>query len=193
MDYKSLSQGRLFGTLTWFYLGALVLIALTHLALNKTKRGRYLAAVGDNVGGATLLGIPVDMTKFVSFVLCGLLASVGGLLYVSRVGFVTPIAGNGYEMKVIAACVLGGISLSGGVGTVIGAGVGAAIMASISRVLIFIGLSSDYDDTITGILLIIIVVSDALLRRRAVEKARRERLSAKTLHVASGKEVAGNE
>ena len=118
------------------------------------------------------------------FALCGVLASVGGVLYVSRVWFVTPIAGNGYEMKVIAACVLGGISLSGGIGSVIGAGVGAAIMASISRVLVFVGLSSDYDDTITGILLIIIVVSDALIRRRAVEKARRERLSAKTQHAA---------
>ena len=159
-----------------------------HLILTRSKRGRYLAAVGDNIGGATLLGIPVDTTKFVAFTLCGLLASVGGVLYVSRVGFVTPIAGNGYEMKVIAACVLGGISLSGGVGSVIGAGVGAAIMASISRVLVFVGISSDYDDTITGILLIIIVVSDSLIRRRAVEKARRERLSAKTLHaVADGK------
>ena len=135
-------------------------------------------------------GIPVDSTKFMAFVLCGLLAAAGGVLYVSRVGFVTPIAGNGYEMKVIAACVLGGISLSGGVGSVIGAGVGAAIMASISRVLVFVGLSSDYDNTITGILLIIIVVSDALIRRRAVEKARRERLAAKTLHAVASEKGA---
>ena len=184
-DFKSLSQGRLFGSITWFYLGAILLIIAVHLIMTRTKRGRYLAAVGDNVGGATLLGIPVEGPKFASFALCGVLAAVGGVLYVSRVGFVTPIAGNGYEMKVIAACVLGGISLSGGVGSVIGAGVPAAIMASISRVLVFIGLSSDYDDTITGILLIIIVVSDALIRRRAVEKARRERLAAKTLHVAA--------
>ena len=184
-DFKSLAQGKLFGTVTYFYLGAILLIVAVHLILTKTKRGRYLAAVGDNINGSTLLGIPVDLTKFSSFVLCGLLSAVAGVLYVSRVGFVTPIAGNGYEMKVIAACVLGGISLSGGVGSVIGAGVGAAIMASISRVLVFIGLSSDYDDTITGILLIIIVVSDALIRHRAVEKARRERLSAKTLHAAA--------
>lgn len=181
-DFKSLSQGRLFHTITWFYLGTILLIVGVHLILTRTKRGRYLAAVGDNVGGSTLLGIPVDMTKFVSFVLCGVLAAIGGVLYVSRVGFVTPIAGNGYEMKVIAACVLGGISLTGGVGSVIGAGVGAAIMASISRVLVFIGFSSDYDDTITGSLLIIIVVFDALIRMRAVEKARRERLAAKTEH-----------
>lgn len=193
-DFKSLSQGRFFGTLTYFYLGALVLMVIVHLVLTRTKKGRCLAAVGDNAGGANLLGIPVNGTKWTSFALCGLLAAVGGVLYASRVGFVTPIAGNGYEMKVIAACVLGGISLSGGVGSVIGAAVGAAIMASISRVLIFLGLSSDYDDTITGILLIVIVVSDALIRRRAIERARRERLAAKTMHVAAEmKGVAGDE
>ncbi|MEF9879401.1 MAG: ABC transporter permease [Clostridia bacterium] len=184
-DFKSLAQGRLFGTASYFYIGAILLIIAVHLILTKTKRGRYLAAVGDNTGGATLLGIPVDATKFTSFALCGLLAAVGGVLYVSRVGFVTPIAGNGYEMKVIAACVLGGISLTGGVGSVIGAGAGAIIMASISRVLIFTGLPSDYDDTITGVLLIIIVVSDALLRRRGIDKARRMRLTAKTMPVAA--------
>ena len=184
-DFKNLSQGRILNAITYFYLGAILLIIVTHLILTRTKRGRYLAAVGDNIGGATLLGIPVDMTKFAAFALCGVMAAAGGVLYVSRVGFVTPIAGNGYEMKVIAACVLGGISLTGGVGSVIGAGVGAAIMASISRILVFMGFSSDYDDTITGILLIIIVVSDALIRRRAVEKARRLRLAAKTQHVAA--------
>ncbi|HNW86508.1 MAG TPA: ABC transporter permease [Candidatus Limiplasma sp.] len=193
-DFKNLSQGRLFSSITFFYLGAILLIVAVHLILTRTKRGRYLAAVGDNIGGATLLGIPVDTTKFSAFALCGVLAAVGGVLFVSRVGFVTPIAGNGYEMKVIAACVLGGISLSGGVGTVIGAGLGAAIMASISRILVFVGFSSDYDDTITGILLIIIVVSDALLRRRAVEQARRQRLAAKTqLLAADGKEATAGE
>lgn len=192
-DFKALAQGRLFGTITFFYLGALLLMLLAHLVLTHSRQGRYLAAVGDNAGGATLLGIPVEGTKWIAFVLCGVFAALGGVLYVSRVGFVTPIAGNGYEMKVIAACVLGGISLSGGVGTVIGAAIGAAIMASISRILIFIGLSSDYDDTITGILLIAIVVIDALLRRRAVERARRERLAAKTLHTADGKGATDGE
>lgn len=184
-DFKSLAQGKLFGTFTWFYIGVLSLMVVVHLLLTRTKKGRYLAAVGDNAGGANLLGIPVNGAKWVAFALCGLLAAAGGVLYVSRVGFVTPIAGNGYEMKVIAACVLGGISLTGGVGSVLGAAVGAAIMASISRILVFIGLSSNYDDTITGILLIVIVVSDALIRRRAVERARRERLAAKTQLVAA--------
>ena len=185
--FKALSQVSV-GPVTLFYLAALVFMVIVHLTLTRTRRGRYLAAVGDNVSGATLLGIPVTGVKVASFVLCGMLAAVGGILYVSRVGFVTPIAGSGYEMKVIAACVLGGISLTGGVGSVIGATVGAAIMASISRVLVFLGFSSDYDNTITGILLITIVVADALLQRQAQERARRARLMARTAH---GEDVSG--
>ncbi len=179
--FKALSQLSL-GQITYFYLSALIFMAVTHIVLTRTRRGRYLAAVGDNLGGATLLGIPVTAVKISSFVLCGMLAAAGGMLYVSRVGFVTPTAGNGYEMKVIAACVLGGISLTGGVGSVIGAAVGAAIMASISRVLVFLGFPSDYDNTITGILLITIVVVDALLQSKARERARRARLAARTAH-----------
>ena len=86
-------------------------------------------------------------------------------------------------MTAIAACVLGGISLSGGVGSVVGASIGAIIMASLSRVLVFMKFSSDWDNTITGILLITIVVFDAVMQRRAAEKARRIRLSARTLSV----------
>ena len=83
-------------------------------------------------------------------------------------------------MKAVAACVLGGISLSGGVGSVIGASIGAVIMASISRLLVFMELGSTYDDTITGIMLITIVVVDALMQKRTAEKNRRERLAART-------------
>ena len=83
-------------------------------------------------------------------------------------------------MKAVAACVLGGISLSGGVGSVIGACVGAVIMASVSRLLVFMELGSTYDDTITGVMLITIVVADALMQRRSSEKNRRARLAART-------------
>ncbi len=180
LEFKAYAQAKLFDSINWFYLAALVAMMLLHFVLTKSRRGRYFTAVGDNVGGATLLGIPVTGTKMVAFILSSLFAAVGGVLYVSRVGFITPIAGNGYEMKVIAACVLGGISLTGGVGSLIGAAVGAAIMASISRILVFLGFPSDYDNTITGILLIIIVVSDSLLQARSAEKVRRDRLAAKT-------------
>lgn len=185
-EFKSLSQATFMGTLTYFLLGVIVLTVVVHLILSKTKTGKYFAAVGDNVSGATLIGIPVEGTKVAAYIVSGIFAALAGLMYVSRVGFVTPTAGNGYEMKAIAACVLGGISLTGGVGTVIGAAIGSVIMSSISRVLVFLQFSSDYDNTITGILLIVIVVTDSLIQRRLAEKARRKRLSARTLEDVGG-------
>ncbi len=179
-EFKQYAQKSIGKNFTYFLVGIVILMVVIHLILTKTKKGRYFAAVGDNTGGATLLGIPVRVTKMSAFVICGILAAIGGVMFVSRVGFVTPMAGNGYEMKAIAACVLGGISLTGGVGSVIGAAIGATLMASISRILVFLGISSDYDNTITGILLITIVVVDALMQSYASEKARRIRLSAKT-------------
>lgn len=179
-DFKSLSQATLFNGLTYFFAGALAVMTIVHLILRKSNKGRYFAAVGDNESGAQLIGIPIASTKVLAFIISGVFAALAGVIYVSRVGFVTPMAGNGYEMKAIAACVLGGISLAGGLGTVLGATIGAVIMSSISRVLVFLQFSSDYDNTITGILLIIIVVADAMIQKRVTEKARRERLSART-------------
>lgn len=185
-EFKALSQANFMNTITYFLLGTIILTVVVHFILTKTKRGKYFAAVGDNMSGATLIGIPVEGTKVVAYIACGIFAALAGLMYVSRVGFVTPTAGNGYEMKAIAACVLGGISLAGGVGTVIGAAIGSVIMSSISRVLVFLQFSSDYDNTITGILLILIVVADSLIQRRLAEKARRKRLSARTLEEVGG-------
>lgn len=188
-SFKSLAQATLTGrpgSLSWFYFCALVATILIFLFQTRTKKGRYFAAIGDNEGGANLIGIPVARTKMIGFVICGVFSAAAGLMYVSRIGFVTPTAGSGYEMKAIAACVLGGVSLTGGVGSVIGAALGAIIMASIGRILVFLQFSSNYDNTITGILLITIVVADALLQKRSAEKARRERLAAKTTETAAG-------
>lgn len=179
-EFKSLSQKSFANNITYFFLIAIILMVVIHLLLTKTKKGCYFAAVGDNPNGATLLGISVNSVKTFAFMICGGLSAIAAVMYVSRVGFITPMAGNGYEMKAIAACVLGGISLTGGVGSVVGSAIGAILMASISRILVFVGISSDFDNTITGILLITIVVVDSLLQRHSKEKARKERLIART-------------
>jgi AI-2 transport system permease protein len=166
-----------------FYWGALIIAVAGMLIMTRTRQGRYFAAVGDNLTCATFLGIPVRLTKIRAFVLSGLFAAIAALLFVSRIGFVTPMAGAGYEMKAIAACVLGGVSLSGGVGSLIGASMGAIIMASIGRILVFLNSSYD-DDTITGVLLIVIIVADSLLQQRTIETARRKRLTAKIQEAA---------
>jgi AI-2 transport system permease protein len=162
-----------------FYWLALIIAVTGTVIMTRTRRGRYFAAIGDNTACAVFLGIPVRFTKTFSFVLSALFSAAGGIMFASRVGMVAPIAGTGYEMRAIAACVLGGVSLSGGVGSLVGASIGALIMASIRPILVFLNFSAD-DDMITGTILIIIIVADALLQQRTVERARRQRLLAKT-------------
>lgn len=175
----------LFAEITLYYALAIVLVAAAHIVLTKTKKGKYFIAVGDNAGGANLVGISVTGTKLLAYVLCGVFAGLGGFVFASKYGQVMTVAGNGYEMTAIAACVLGGISLSGGLGNMVGAAIGAVIMSSISRLLVFIGLPSTYDNTITGIMLIVIVVIDALTQRRSIEMARRKRLLSRTAETAA--------
>ena len=100
LEFKSLSQRQFLGSFTWFYLLTLISMIIIYLVMSRTMYGRYFRAVGDNPNGATLLGIPVRGTKLMAFILSGLFASIGGVMYASRVGFITPIAGMGYEMKV---------------------------------------------------------------------------------------------
>ena len=162
-----------------FFMMMIFIVAILEVLMN-TRRGKYFLAVGDNIGGATLVGIPAARVKLYAYILCGIFAGISGIVFASRYGQITIIAGNGYEMSAVAACVLGGISLSGGLGNMLGAAIGSVIMSSISRLLVFLGFSSDYDNTITGIMLIAIVVIDALTQQHAVENARRERLLARS-------------
>ena len=191
--FKSYGQITLAGFVNLFLLLTVLLVVAIYLYLKKARNGKYFAASGDNMCGAVNIGIPVAKTRIIAFVLCGVFAALAGVVFASKIGFVTPTAGSGYEMKAIAACVLGGVSLTGGVGSVIGAMFGAIIMSSISRILVFLQFSSNWDDTITGILLIIIVVADALIQKYLKEKARRERLAAKELRLQKLAEEAGKE
>ena len=183
---SSYGNKTVFAGVTLYYAIAVVLVAISHLALTKTRKGKYFIAVGDNAGGANLVGISVLGTKILAYVLCGLFAGLGGFVFASKYGQVMTVAGNGYEMTAIAACVLGGISLSGGLGNVVGAAIGAVIMSSIGRLLVFIGLPSTYNNTITGTMLIVIVVIDALAQRRSIEMTRRKRLLSRTADQEGG-------
>lgn len=177
--FKDFSSVKAIGSLTVYFCVIMAAVVVVHLLVTKTRFGRNFAAVGDNDQGATLVGLPTTMTKILAYVICAVFAAVGGIIYCSRIGFVTTTSGNGYEMKAIAACVMGGVSMSGGVGNVIGASIGAVIMASISYLLVFLGFSSNYDNAITGIILIVIVVADALLQKRSAVQNRHARLEAR--------------
>lgn len=178
--FKNASQAKLFNTLNIFVFLTIIVVILVHLYLLKGKKGKYFAAIGDNVDGAVLIGIPVDYVRILSYVISGLCAAIAGLVYVSQVGFVSSVAGSGIEMTAIAACVLGGVSLNGGVGSMVGAALGSVIMTSINAALVFLKVPAYWNNTISGVLLITIVVSDALIHSYLSNKARKERLSAKS-------------
>ncbi len=186
----SYGNKTIFAEITVYYAIAVAMVAVAHVVLTKTRKGKYFIAVGDNAGGANLVGISVLSTKILAYVLCGMFAGLGGFVFASKYGQVMTVAGNGYEMTAIAACVIGGISLSGGLGNMVGAAIGAVIMSSISRLLVFIGLPATYNNTITGVMLIVIVVLDALTQRRAIEMARRKRLLSRTAQNPEGGEKA---
>ena len=178
------------GSLTFAALNAADCFATIDVDIKQVPQLKQIrlvpaSALGDNAGGARLVGISVLGTKILAYVLCGLFAGLGGFVFASKYGQVMTVAGTGYEMTAIAACVLGGISLSGGLGNMIGAAIGAVIMSSISRLLVFIGLPSTYDNTITGVMLIVIVVVDALAQHRSVEMSRRKRLLSRTANSAA--------
>ena len=189
-EFKDFSAVTLIGDLSVYYCAVVAFVIIIHLILTRTRQGRYFKAVGDNAQGATLVGLPTLQTKVLAYVICGVMASIGGVIFCSRIGFVTPMSGNGYEMKAIAACVLGGVSLLGGLGSVIGAAVGAVIMASISYLLVFMGFSSNYDNAITGIILLVIVVIDAVMQHRAVVNNRHARLQARVSQASVASAVA---
>lgn len=179
--FKQLSQLKVLG-INVFLLIVIAFVIIVHFCLTKTQRGRYYSAIGDNIDGAILLGVPVKRYMTYSFIISGVCASIAGLIFASQIGFISTTAGAGIEMTVIAAAVLGGVSLSGGVGSVIGAAIGAIIMTSINSALIYMKIPAFWNDAISGSLLIVIVVTDALLIRRTDRRTKKQRLVARVLH-----------
>lgn len=179
-SFTAFNNANIFSGITWYFAMVFAAVIIVFLILTYTKRGKYFIAVGDNINGAILVGLPAKQTKVIAYIISGCFAALSGIIFASKYGQVNIVAGTGYEMSAIAACVIGGISLTGGLGDVIGAMIGAVIMSSITKMLVFLGLSSDYNNTITGVMLITIVVVDALAQRRSIENSRRKRLAART-------------
>lgn len=178
--FKNLSQVQV-GGINLFMIIVLIGVVSVHLFLSKSKKGRYFSAIGDNIDGAILLGVPVQRYVTYSFIVSGICSALAGLIFASQVGFISTNAGLGVEMTVIAAAVLGGVSLSGGIGSVIGASIGAIIMISINSALVYMKIPAFWNDAISGALLITIVLTDALLNRRNDRRTKKERMRARVL------------
>ena len=161
---KSLSEPAAVGISP---LGIVVLIIVVTGAwtLSRTAFGRDFYAVGDNLAAARQLGVAVNRTRMIAFTLNGMLAACAGIVFAAQIGFVPNQTGSGLEMKAIAACVLGGISLLGGTGTLIGAFLGAFFLTQIDTVLVLFRLPAWWNDFIAGLVLLGVLVLDGRLRQ----------------------------
>lgn len=145
----------------------LALIIAYSFFTSKTVPGRYLYAMGGNEKAAILSGIKTKKVLFYTFVNMSVLASVAGIVYTSRLQAATPTAGLNFELDAIAACFIGGASSSGGVGTIIGAIIGALVMGVLNNGLSIMGVGSDLVQTIKGLVLLAAVVFDIVSKNRA--------------------------
>jgi ribose transport system permease protein len=136
------------------------------LILNKTILGRYTFALGSNEEAVRLSGVNVDFWKILVYTLNGAICGVAGLLIASRLNSAQPALGQGYELDAIAAVVIGGTSLSGGTGTILGTIIGAFIMSVLTNGLRILSVAQEWQTVITGVIIILAVYTDILRRRR---------------------------
>lgn len=163
-SFTRLGQAQLFGIQSPVWLMLFVAV-LSHYLLARTSFFRQYYYIGSNPKAARLSGIGVERMQVLGFVLMGLLAGLSGIAFASRIGTSVSIAGDGAELRVITAVILGGASLNGGKGTVRGAIVGVAFIALINNVLIISAVSAYWQSIIIGVVLVCAVAADALLNR----------------------------
>jgi fructose transport system permease protein len=151
---------------TYGTLVCLGLFALIWFALTQTAWGRRVYALGDNPEATRLMGIPVKRQLLMVYVVAGAIYGVAALLLIARTNVGDPNAGQTDNLDAITAVVLGGTSLFGGRGTIIGTLIGALIVGVLRNGLVLMGVASIYQVLITGILVILAVSVDQLARRR---------------------------
>ena len=161
--FVNFGRSTLFGipvsALIWLVCSLLVSYFLT-----RRRMGRHVYAVGSNEESARLSGINVQRTKLLVYSLGGLLVAIGGVLWTARLSSGSPIGGTGYEMESIAAVIVGGGSMFGGVGTVWGTGVGVLLFGAINSILNLLGISPYWQGTIKGVLILMAVALSQVRR-----------------------------
>jgi ribose transport system permease protein len=143
-----------------------IVAIIAAIILNRTLLGRYIFALGSNEEAARLSGMNVDFWKIVTYALSGCIAGVAGLLISSRLNSAQPALGLGYELDAIAAVVIGGTSLSGGRGTILGTIIGAFVMSVLTNGLRIMGVQEEWKIVVTGVIIIAAVYVDIVLRKK---------------------------
>jgi len=130
------------------------------LLTRKTRLGRYIYAIGGNENAAKLSGINIKRVKIAVYTLAGALAAVGGIIVTSRLDSAQPNAGASYELDAIAAVVIGGTSLSGGKGSIMGTVLGAIIIGVLNNGLVLLNVSPFWQQVVKGLVILLAVIID---------------------------------
>ncbi len=151
----------------------LVAFAILWVVLNKTKFGRRTYAVGGNIVAAQYSGVNTRRTVCLVYVISGLLSACSGILLISRLGSGQPTIGEGAELDAIASCVVGGVSMAGGSGTLAGTLLGCLIIGIIGNILNLVGVNSYYQLIVKGIVIVAAIYIDIAKNRLVVKKSKR--------------------
>jgi ribose transport system permease protein len=143
-----------------------VLVIVMSFVLNHTKMGRYTIAIGSNKEATRLAGVNVKFFHVMAYVICGLFAGMAGVAYSATYATIYPGAGAGFEMDAIGGAIVGGVSASGGSGTIFGAFLGVIVISLMKIGLPFIGLQANWQQIFTGLVLLAAVLVDVLKKKK---------------------------
>lgn len=163
--FRAIGQTKLLGIqLPVYYMVALV--AIFSYCVAKTRYFRQYYFIGSNIKAAELSGINVPRTKIIVYMIAALLAALGGIFSASRFNTSLTTIGSGVEMRAVTACVIGGVSFTGGTGTILGAALGALFVACLNNAITVAQINPDLQSLVTGVVLIGSIVLDIVVSKR---------------------------
>lgn len=165
--YTALGQGKLFQTVPYLVIIFIIVYVVMYFVWNRSAVGRSFFAVGGNEKCAKVSGINVDRVRIAAFTISGMMAGLAGLMLSSKMGSINSVFGSSYSMDIIAAAVIGGTSLSGGIGRVSGTLGGVLLLNFIQVGLQVFGLDSYYVQAVTGLIILLAVLIDSFRIRMA--------------------------
>jgi ribose transport system permease protein len=165
-SFEFIGSGWFLGIPVPVWISLLVVLSVIFIT-NKTTFGRYIYAIGGNERAAFLSGINIKAVKLAVYGISGMMAAVGGILVTSRLNSAQPNAGASYELDSIAAVVIGGTSLSGGIGTIAGTVIGATIIGVLNNGLILLNVSPFWQQVVKGLVILLAVIIDQKSKKKA--------------------------
>jgi rhamnose transport system permease protein len=164
-SFQVVGYDDVFG-IPWLAIIVTAIVLIVGYAMRSFRAGRDLYAIGSNPDSAVLAGVPSGRRIFTAFVISGGLAGLGGALFLAQFATVSAVAGNGYELNVVAAVVVGGVAIFGGSGTVYGAALGALLLNTINQALVAARVSAFWNQAVAGGLLLAAITFDRSLALR---------------------------